>query len=115
MDDYPQGYPQLAAFLNLDPNFPVYRRFGTLRHRLMVHREVELMKLEQKLSEMDKMDWTERRHRIQSIRKDHEDATKEGKEHSEREELIDEIDKKLERYGMLGCFQRINICLTAFR
>jgi len=115
VDDYPPGYPQLAAFLNLDPNFPVYRRFGTLRHRLMVHKEVELMKLEQNLNEMDKADWTERRHRLQSIRRDHEDATKEGKEQSEREKLIDEIDKKLERYGMVLNLKSIDICLTAIR
>jgi len=104
VDDYPQGYPQLAAYLNLDPNFPVYRRFGTMRHRVMLHRQIELMKLEQKLNEMDKADWNDHRYRIQSIRKDHENATKEGKERSEREELLNEIEAKLQHYGNTSNF-----------
>jgi len=59
------------------------------------------MKLEEKLNEMDRNDWAEHRHRLQSIRRDHEDAIAEGKERSEREELIDEIEIKLKNYGMV--------------
>ena len=99
VDDYPQGYPRLAAFLNSDPNFPVYRRFGTLHHRVILHRQQELAKLERRLNELDKKDAIDNPHRLQSLAWDHEDAETLNQESSEREQLIDEIDERLKHYG----------------
>lgn len=93
VDDYPPGYPQLAAVVNSDPNFRVYRRFGTLRNRVMFYRQHEIAKLEEKLQEMDKADDQAHPYRNQSIRKDKADPE------SERQALMDEIDQKLEHYG----------------
>ncbi|KAJ9648280.1 hypothetical protein H2199_001133 [Coniosporium tulheliwenetii] len=94
-DDYPSGYPQLAAVVNSDPNFRVYRRFGTLRNRVMFYRQHELAKLEERLQEMDLADDQAHPYRNQSIRRDKADPE------SERQALMDEIDQKLEHYDKL--------------
>src|SRR5215469_11608832 len=35
----PEGYPRLAAFLDSDENFMVYRRFGYLQSRLLLEKQ----------------------------------------------------------------------------
>ncbi|OCK95286.1 uncharacterized protein K441DRAFT_658679 [Cenococcum geophilum 1.58] len=95
IDSYAEGYPQFAAFVNSDDNFRVYRRFGTLRNRILLHRQQELAKLEERLNEIDGVDSREKKHRIQSIRKDQWD------QESHRQVLIDEIDRRLEHYDNL--------------
>ena len=39
--------------LNTDASFLIYRRFGYLRNRLLLDREIELAQLEVKLRDMD--------------------------------------------------------------
>ncbi|KAK3201734.1 hypothetical protein GRF29_164g468701 [Pseudopithomyces chartarum] len=56
VNDYPKGYPRWAAYQNSDANFGVYRRFGTVRHRLLLYRQQELYKLERELFQLDKED-----------------------------------------------------------
>ncbi|KAL9079449.1 MAG: hypothetical protein Q9157_001658 [Trypethelium eluteriae] len=48
-----QCYPHLAAFLDSDENFMVYRRFGYLQSRLLLEKQDELRKLERKLDLID--------------------------------------------------------------
>lgn len=112
VDDYPKGYPRLAAFLQSDPNFEIYRRFRMLRHRIILHRQQELMKLEQKLNELDLNDAEKHPNRLQSLEWDHEDAVGEGKLRSEREEIIDAIDSKLKDYGESRASFTLKSCLT---
>jgi hypothetical protein len=85
--------------LNSDPNFPVYRRFGTLHHRVILHRQQELAKLERRLNDLDKKDANDYPYRLQSLEWDHEDADALNQECSEREKLIEEIDERLKHYG----------------
>lgn len=47
------GYPKLAAFLDSDENFMVYRRFSYLQARLLLEKQNELQKLELELEAMD--------------------------------------------------------------
>ncbi|KAF2430123.1 hypothetical protein EJ08DRAFT_252447 [Tothia fuscella] len=94
--DYPAGYPQLAALLNSDPDYPIYRRFGTLRSRVLLHRQYELAKLESKLSELDQKDAIDSKYRLTSIRRDQADG-----DQSERTDLVNEIDQKLKNYDDL--------------
>jgi hypothetical protein len=54
--DFPKGYPQLAAFLNSDDNFAVFRRFGNLSARALVQLQVDLTELEKKLHDLDDAD-----------------------------------------------------------
>jgi hypothetical protein len=108
VDDYRPGYPYFAAYINSDPNFRVYRRFGTLRNRVILHRQYELAKLEQQLNELDEKDWNESPIKIQCIRRDQEEGCSSAGQQtnggassgdSQRTTLINKIDGKLKEYG----------------
>jgi hypothetical protein len=47
------GYPRLAAFLDSDDNFMIYRRFGYIQSRLLLDKGDELRRLENSLDELD--------------------------------------------------------------
>ncbi|KAK4943912.1 hypothetical protein LTR10_016628 [Elasticomyces elasticus] len=50
----PDGYPRVAAFLDSDENFMVYRRFGYLQSRLLLEKQDDLRRLECELELMDR-------------------------------------------------------------
>ena len=78
----------------------MYRKFGTLRSRVLLHRQDELNKLEKRLNDLDIRDNVELNTRIRSISYDS------GKD-SQRTDLVDEIDAKLEHYGRcIGCMSQ---------
>ncbi len=56
VDEAAEGFPQLAAFLNSDNSFAVFRRFGQLSSRLLVQMQVDLTDLEKKLHALDNAD-----------------------------------------------------------
>ncbi|CZR51425.1 uncharacterized protein PAC_01301 [Phialocephala subalpina] len=53
LEHYRQGYPRLAAFLNLDPNFTIFRRFDTLHLRVLLEQQDRLCELQQQLEDCD--------------------------------------------------------------
>lgn len=53
MENYPEGYPQFAAFLSSDHNFMVYRGFSYLRSRVLLTEQYNLIKLEKELDGID--------------------------------------------------------------
>ncbi|KAF2140473.1 uncharacterized protein K452DRAFT_288561 [Aplosporella prunicola CBS 121167] len=53
LEDNPQGYPRLAAFLDSDDNFMIYRRFGYIQSRLLLDKQNELQTLERALERID--------------------------------------------------------------
>lgn len=48
------GYPRLAAFVNSDENFQIYRRFGFLQARTLLDIQNELGLLEKELDKLDR-------------------------------------------------------------
>lgn len=104
--EYPDGYPQYAAFVNTDSNFRIYRRFGTLRNRVMIHLQFEIAELEKELDKLDELDNTaDRRRRLSSIRFD------KAQNDSRRKELIEEIEAKLEKYDALLARERESLSM----
>ncbi|OJD35407.1 uncharacterized protein BKCO1_17000149 [Diplodia corticola] len=107
--DYPAGYPQLASFIDCDSNFRVYRRFGQLRNRVLLHRQHELTQLEKELDDLDERDSTSNRvelsFRLASISYD------EAQSDSPRKELIERIDAKLEHYDALLTRERDSLAM----
>ncbi|KAF2759506.1 hypothetical protein EJ05DRAFT_300449 [Pseudovirgaria hyperparasitica] len=53
LNEYPRGYPHLAAFLDSHENFMIYRRFGYLQARLILRKQDELRELEDELKDID--------------------------------------------------------------
>jgi hypothetical protein len=70
VDSCPEGYPRLAAFLDSDENFMLYRRFGFLQTRLLLNKQAELREHEKALDRLDEEDKTRSPSRLKSREKD---------------------------------------------
>jgi hypothetical protein len=94
LDERPLGYPRLAALENSDSSLVMYRRFGYLHNRLLLHRQAEIAALEAKLDALDAADAInpDLRFRLQSREfLEDDDPT--------QKLLVDEIETKLKTYG----------------
>ncbi|KAH6712332.1 hypothetical protein BKA61DRAFT_736758 [Leptodontidium sp. MPI-SDFR-AT-0119] len=94
LNDCPEGYPRLAAFLDSNENFMLYRRFGFLQSRLLLYKQDELRELEARLDRIDQLDAKRDASLLLSRAKD--DACG-----SRRKMLLQEIDVKFKDYASL--------------
>ena len=94
LDDRPPGYPRLAALVNSDSGFVMYRRFGYIHNRILLHHQAELVELERKLDKLDADDDAnpDRKFRLQT--REFYDGDDE-----EQKLLIEDLEKKLKSYG----------------
>lgn len=90
---YRVGYPHWAAYQNSDPSFRIYKRFGTLRNRIILYRQQEIAQLEEELNRLDEEDHQSNNGKTQSLLWDKEEVD------SKRMKLIDQIEEKLKNYG----------------
>jgi len=93
VNDFPVGYPRLAAWVESDPNFTEYRQFKYLRHRCLLHLQDEIVGLERRLGKFDIRDSLENPAVLISRRRDDDRDT------PRRAELLNEIKGKLKEYG----------------
>jgi hypothetical protein len=84
VENCPEGYPRLAAFLDSDDGFMLYRRFGFLQSRLLLESQDELRMLEIELDKMDRKDHARDRGSLQTRDLCEEDARP-------RRELLEKI------------------------
>jgi hypothetical protein len=54
VQNHPHGWPRIAAFLDSDPNFMIYRRFGYVRTRLLTYHQDVIREME---ANLEKLDW----------------------------------------------------------
>jgi hypothetical protein len=54
--DYPEGFPQLAAFVSRDDDLAMHRGFKHCYNRVLLYLKVQITKLKEKLHELDKQD-----------------------------------------------------------
>lgn len=94
MEECPAGYPRLAAFLDSDENFMLYRRFGYLQSRILLHKQDELRALEEKLDLIDKRDEADPENEKLLRSRDLDD-----KSNSPRKALLETIETKFKEYG----------------
>ncbi|RDW91668.1 hypothetical protein BP5796_02833 [Coleophoma crateriformis] len=94
LGECPKGYPRLAAFLDSDENFMLYRRFGYLQARILLYKQDELRSLEQELDHLDKLDAEIRPKRLRSRERDDGD-------NQERRNLILKISDLWKEYAEL--------------
>jgi hypothetical protein len=93
VQDYTQGIPQLAAFINSGDNLCIWS-FGQLHCRILIQKLLELQALERELKDLDAQDdlSPDTRYRLQvGEHYDGWDTT--------QKELIDKIACKLSEYG----------------
>lgn len=88
------GYGRLAAFEDCDPCFLIYRKFGWLHNRLLLHLQDELQVLEEQLEKFDKDEAVDSKPIYQrSRRRDYH------RPDSKRAVMLKLIKEKLEEYG----------------
>jgi hypothetical protein len=116
VEEYPKGYPLLAAFQSSEPSFSIYRSFDYLHARVILNMQDELRVLEKRLGDLDNNDSNssseDTNKCVGSRDADVRRAIVEGKP-SQRAVLLSDICDKLCRYdeilqkarGMNG-FQR---------
>lgn len=85
----------MAAFLDSDDNFMMYRRFGYLQARLLLEKQEQLRRLEEDLDVMDKRGEAAGSRDLKTL--------KDGKKDNagERRMLMRRIEKKFRDYGKL--------------
>ncbi len=88
MEDYRQGYPQLAAFLSLDRNFSMLKRFDYLHMRCLLDSQDQLSELESKINHCDDVELTQ--FNLASRRQD---------VNAERRQLLESIRAKMDTYN----------------
>jgi hypothetical protein len=91
----PEGYPQTAAFLDSDENFMLYRRFGYLQSRILLHKQDELRVLEERLDRLDREDNKDSETRRYLKSRDLDDKRRGGT----RKALLETIETKFKEYG----------------
>ena len=104
VEDCPEGFPRLAAFLDSDENFMIYRRFGFLHARILLRKQDEIKYVERKLDRMDKEDARgdeEARSGLRSRTEDERRELAEGRQ--SRKDLLKEAETLVKEYGMWFC------------
>lgn len=99
MEEHPEGYPRVAAFINSDKDTVLFRRFGGLHSRLLLYKEVELTQLETQLASLDRDDSLKDETRWRNHHSIHRD---DGSQNEERKALVEKIEPKLLAYGKYG-------------
>lgn len=103
MEDFPDGFPRVARFLDSDDSFGLYRRFGTVHSRLLLNKQDEISKMEAKLEAMDRQDNADdndKRYLMsRELDLDREDFPAAWGE--TRAQLMERLEKKVVEYGKL--------------
>ena len=100
MEDYPLGYPMVSCYLDSDEQFMIYRRFGTLHARLLLHAQDELRQMETQLLRMDKRDNMTEDGRDFLMSRENDDAREVMPGRESRKQLIERTKQKTIEYGL---------------
>lgn len=94
VDRYPPGYGKVAAFEDCDPSFLIFRKFGWLHSRVLLHLQDEVQELEEALESLDDWEFSSGDpSRLKNRRIDY------GRSKAPRKDLLLEIGAKLAEYG----------------
>ncbi|KAL9102430.1 MAG: hypothetical protein Q9163_002422 [Psora crenata] len=92
----PKGYPWLAATVNNNEDYFIFRKFGYLRCRLILHCQEELAGLERRLASMDNLDEAGYPSALESVQVDESRQKPKW-----RKELFEKAKAKFEEYDRL--------------
>jgi hypothetical protein len=100
VEECPEGYPRLAAFLSSENSFSIYRGFGYLHSRVLLGLQDHIVALERELDQKDSFDYENGlKRRLQSRVRDERESRHDGEERP-RERILDDIRRKLVEYGL---------------
>ena len=87
MEECPKGYPRLAAFLDSDDGFTIFRRFGYVQARLLLEKQDDMRRLENEMLEMDKKDHGTKSQRLTT------------RDEEPKRDLLQRLETKYHEYG----------------
>ena len=93
-EEFPEGWPKLAAFINSADDLTMFRRFGRAHCRILLHLEAEITILERKLDLLDTHDAEAPAFNYRLRRSDRHESWDQ-----EQKNLLDELKMKLLEYG----------------
>lgn len=96
------GYPSLAAFLDSDESFMMYRRFGYLQARLLLDKQHRMSKLEEELQELDNEIKEAGDENLPEKKNFHNTVDLDPELAERREELLAEIEEAYIEYGRIA-------------
>ncbi|KAL8785186.1 MAG: hypothetical protein Q9213_003533 [Squamulea squamosa] len=106
LDNYIVGYPKVAGFMNSDPNFLIYRKFGWLHNRTLLYLQDELRAMELQLTKWDAK--TSRDGPGNALRCRQVDWASSSEKPQSRRVLVKKITEKLREYDeLLVDYQKI--------
>ncbi|MCJ1331614.1 hypothetical protein MMC10_008305 [Thelotrema lepadinum] len=94
IDEFPNGYPKLAAIEASDDNFLIFKKFSWLRNWTLLYLQDELLVLQEDLMTLDTYDMKHDSARLSSRRRD-------AALDSRRKDLLLQIEQKLNRFDKL--------------
>ena len=97
VEERPLGYPRLGAYLDSDEQWVIYRRFGYLRQRVLLHLQSELVDLEATLEDVDILEAAKRPQNLRSRRAYENLIPLKGPKGSD---LLLKIQQKVKEYGI---------------
>ena len=97
MESFPDGYPRLTALMDSDINTRLYRRFGLIRNRLLLHKQDQIAALFEALTELDKADEALHPERLLTRRRYEEIIG----DDSRRSQLLNTVENLLKEYDTL--------------
>lgn len=100
VENFPEGYPRISAYIDSDADTPLFRRFGILHARSLLYKQVELTELEAQLNQLDKEDEGRPGADENKWRLGHSISEDDGDQNEKRRDLMKQIDQKLEEYGI---------------
>jgi len=92
------GYPYVAAFLDSDENFMIYRRFGFLHARLLLQKQDELRIMEE---ELDRMDHRDKLNNTKALQCRVEDVERQDQVRETRQALLSRVEDTILKYDEL--------------
>lgn len=95
VDDYPDGWPRVAAFLNSADTFQIFRRFSYAHTRLLTNMMAKITTLEKGLLELDRKDaevGSDTNYRLRA-------TEYQGGWDTEKQELMDRLQVEIRAYG----------------
>ncbi|KAI1608497.1 hypothetical protein EDD36DRAFT_482906 [Exophiala viscosa] len=97
VESNPEGWPRLAAVIDSDANFMIFRKFGYLRTRLLVWHQDRLRELEELLGDLDLEDFKDDATRRALCCRQGDD----GRSPPKRKLLFQELSREMELYDDL--------------
>lgn len=99
VENYPLGYPKMGVYLESDDAFNMYRRFGLLHSRLLLHKQDQLRVMEDRLLALDKLDDHDEDGKIFLQCREDDDEREASPIGQTRQELFGKIQALLLEYG----------------